>query len=165
VFPASIESVGIECPPKFSDGEVGAWFTGQQPDTGTVSGTEIVHRYLHEGPLIVCVYVHHHVDELVGEFGPFDPKPPPSPPPSPPAPPPSSPPVSPPATAPAPPPSAPLAPKPLTRAQKLTKALRECMMKPKRKRAGCEATARKLYGPKHKAKSHTHGATRGRQQA
>jgi hypothetical protein len=88
VFPARIESVSIECPPEFSDGEVGGWSTGVQSNTGPVSGTEIVNRFLHEGPLIVCIYVHpRNVDELVGKFGPFDPQPPSSPPPSPPAPP------------------------------------------------------------------------------
>jgi hypothetical protein len=39
-------------------------------------------------------------------------------------------------------------PKPLTRAQKLAKALEACKKKPKKKRAGCEAQARKSYGPK-----------------
>ena len=46
-------------------------------------------------------------------------------------------------------------PKPLTRAQKLTKALRACRKQhphAKRKRQGCEAHARKLYGPKPKAR-------------
>lgn len=40
--------------------------------------------------------------------------------------------------------------KPLTRAQKLAKALKQCKRQPKKKRAKCEATAKKLYGPKHK---------------
>jgi hypothetical protein len=39
------------------------------------------------------------------------------------------------------------APKPLTRAQKLTKTLKACKTKPKKKRAACEAQARKKYGP------------------
>jgi DNA-binding beta-propeller fold protein YncE len=45
--------------------------------------------------------------------------------------------------------------KPLTRAQKLTKALRACRKQhphAKRKRQACEAHARKLYGPKPKAR-------------
>jgi DNA-binding beta-propeller fold protein YncE len=42
--------------------------------------------------------------------------------------------------------------KPLTRAQKLTKALRACKKKPKSKRKSCEAQARKKYGAAHKAK-------------
>jgi Tol biopolymer transport system component len=37
--------------------------------------------------------------------------------------------------------------KPLTRAQKLTKALKACKTKPRKKRAACEAQARKKYGP------------------
>ena len=41
-------------------------------------------------------------------------------------------------------------PKPLTRAQKLAKALKACTAKPKRKRAACKAQARKKYGPKPK---------------
>lgn len=42
-----------------------------------------------------------------------------------------------------------LAAKPLTRAQKLTKALKACKKKrPRSKRAKCERTARQLYGPK-----------------
>jgi len=44
-------------------------------------------------------------------------------------------------------------PKPLTRAQELTKALKACKKKPKKKqRATCESQARKKYGPKAKAK-------------
>jgi Tol biopolymer transport system component len=43
-------------------------------------------------------------------------------------------------------------PKPLTRAQKLAKALKVCKQKAKKKRKGCEATARKNYGAKSKAK-------------
>jgi hypothetical protein len=51
----------------------------------------------------------------------------------------------------------PEAPKPpkskqLTRKQKLEKALEACRAKPKRKRKGCEALARKRYGAKSKAK-------------
>jgi hypothetical protein len=43
--------------------------------------------------------------------------------------------------------------KPLTRAQKLAKALKACTKdKAKKKRAECRAAARKLYGAKHKAK-------------
>jgi hypothetical protein len=44
-------------------------------------------------------------------------------------------------------------PKPLTRAQKLTKALRECKKQPKKKRGTCEAKAKKQYG-KAKPKKH-----------
>jgi hypothetical protein len=47
-------------------------------------------------------------------------------------------------------PPPPPGPKPLTRAQKLTKALRACHAKRNKKnRAACETTARKQYGPKH----------------
>jgi hypothetical protein len=42
--------------------------------------------------------------------------------------------------------------KPLTRAQKLTRALRACMGAPKRRRAVCERQARARYGPKVKVK-------------
>jgi hypothetical protein len=42
--------------------------------------------------------------------------------------------------------------KPLTRAQLLTKALKACKKGPKKKRAKCEAVARKKYGPKAKGK-------------
>jgi hypothetical protein len=38
-------------------------------------------------------------------------------------------------------------PKPLTRAQKLAKALKACKKKPKGRRRSCEKQARKLYGP------------------
>jgi hypothetical protein len=44
-------------------------------------------------------------------------------------------------------------PKPLTKAQKLAKALKTCKKKAKSKRAACEATARKQYAVKHKATS------------
>jgi hypothetical protein len=50
-----------------------------------------------------------------------------------------------------PPPTSP--PKPLTRAQKLAKALRACARKPKSKRAGCRKRARRQYGTQAKAKS------------
>jgi hypothetical protein len=43
--------------------------------------------------------------------------------------------------------------KPLTRAQKRAKALKACRKQPKKKRALCEAQARKRYGAKVKAKS------------
>ncbi|MCW3020502.1 MAG: hypothetical protein JWN10_2810, partial [Solirubrobacterales bacterium] len=43
-------------------------------------------------------------------------------------------------------------PKPLTRAQKLAKALKACQKKPKRKRAVCERQASRKYGAKPKAK-------------
>jgi hypothetical protein len=54
-------------------------------------------------------------------------------------------------------PLVPEAPKPpqskqLTRKQKLEQALKACRAKPKRKRKGCEALARKRYGAKSKAK-------------
>lgn len=42
--------------------------------------------------------------------------------------------------------------KSLTRAQKLAKALRACGKKPKKRRAGCGAQARRRYGPVRKAK-------------
>ena len=42
--------------------------------------------------------------------------------------------------------------KSLTRAQKLARALRACLAKPKAARAGCERQARKRYGPAGKAK-------------
>jgi hypothetical protein len=52
-----------------------------------------------------------------------------------------------------PPPVEKLVVKPLTRAQKLAKALKACHTKAnKKKRKACEATARKDYGPVHKAK-------------
>ena len=44
-------------------------------------------------------------------------------------------------------------PKPLTRAQKLAKALKACTTKPKKKRAACKAQAKKKYGPKPKPKA------------
>jgi hypothetical protein len=42
----------------------------------------------------------------------------------------------------------------VTRAKKLAKALKQCKKRPKKKRAKCEANAKKLYGkPKrHKSK-------------
>jgi DNA-binding beta-propeller fold protein YncE len=58
-------------------------------------------------------------------------------------------------------PPAPVAvkPKPLTRAQKLANALKACHVKKnKHKRAVCEATARKRYGPVHKAKKAKHAS-------
>jgi hypothetical protein len=45
------------------------------------------------------------------------------------------------------PPASKAAPKPLTRAQKLQRALAACKRQPKRKRAQCERQARKRYGP------------------
>jgi hypothetical protein len=64
--------------------------------------------------------------------------------------------LSPPALPAPPPPTAPkLKPKPLTRAQQLAKALKACRGKPKKskkKRAACEAQARKRFGGKTKAK-------------
>ncbi len=51
--------------------------------------------------------------------------------------------------------------KPLTRAQKLAKALKACRAKRnKRKRAGCEAQARRLYGAKAKARKTARGGKR-----
>jgi len=55
----------------------------------------------------------------------------------------------PPAESPPPPKST---PKPLTRAQKLAKALRACAKKPKNKRAACRKQARRQYGRQAKAK-------------
>ena len=49
-------------------------------------------------------------------------------------------------------PSKEAAPKRLTRAQQLAKALKACKGKPKRKRAACEAQARRRYGGKATAK-------------
>ncbi len=46
----------------------------------------------------------------------------------------------------------PVRPKPLTRAQKLAKALKACTKKTKKQRAMCKARARKLYGAKSNAK-------------
>jgi hypothetical protein len=40
--------------------------------------------------------------------------------------------------------------KPLTRAQKLARALKQCKKQPKKKRSKCEVKAKKLYAPKHK---------------
>jgi hypothetical protein len=61
---------------------------------------------------------------------------------------------------PAPPASAPAGKaKPLTRAQKLAKALKTCRKdKSKSKRSSCEKQARKRYGPKPKAKAKSHKA-------
>jgi hypothetical protein len=42
--------------------------------------------------------------------------------------------------------------KPLTRAQKLAKALKACKKKPKKKRASCQAQARKRYAIRTPAK-------------
>jgi hypothetical protein len=42
--------------------------------------------------------------------------------------------------------------RPLTRAQKLAKALKACRRKPKKKRRACERQARRSYGPAHRAK-------------
>jgi hypothetical protein len=50
--------------------------------------------------------------------------------------------------------------KPLTRAQKLAKALKACARKPKRKRAACIKRARRLYGAKATSKTHA-GRRRG----
>ncbi len=56
-------------------------------------------------------------------------------------------------------PSRTLKPKPLTRAQKLAKALRICKKGPKRKRAACEKKAHKSYGL---AKQRKHKSSRGK---
>ena len=48
-------------------------------------------------------------------------------------------------------------PKPLTRAQKLAKALKACQKKPKKRRAGCQRQARRAYGPVHKGKKSRKG--------
>ena len=68
---------------------------------------------------------------------------------------------------PAPPVAQQVKPKPLTRAQKLKKALAACKKKPKAKRAQCERHARKQYGPvkkkaKGKAKSKKSSRAQGR---
>jgi hypothetical protein len=52
--------------------------------------------------------------------------------------------------------------KPLTRAQKLKRALAACKKKPKAKRAQCERQARKHYGPLKKAKGKAGRASGGR---
>jgi len=55
-------------------------------------------------------------------------------------------------------------PKPLTRVQKLAKALKACKKQPKSKRARCESQARKRYGGKPKAKkSHSAGRSNAKQ--
>jgi len=149
---AEVHPASIECPPGFTESSLGAWI-GEVREAGTESGTAIANRYGHEGPLIVCVYVQEEKTHLVGEFGPFDPQPPPAPGPSP-SPAPSPPPTGPPTTGSVPPSqsapsSAPTPPTPLTRAQKLAKALKACNHKPKKRRAACRARARRLYGKKH----------------
>jgi hypothetical protein len=54
-------------------------------------------------------------------------------------------------------------PKPLTRAQRLAKALQACTRdKAKKKRTQCEATARKRFGVKHKAKKRKAGKRTGK---
>ncbi len=50
--------------------------------------------------------------------------------------------------------------KPVTRAQKLARALKACTSKPKRKRAACERQARRSYGPVGKAKKSNRGTHR-----
>jgi hypothetical protein len=49
-------------------------------------------------------------------------------------------------------------PKPLTRAQKLSKALKACKKRPRRKRAACVRQAEHEYGPVHKANARSKGA-------
>lgn len=48
-------------------------------------------------------------------------------------------------------------PKPLTRAQKLAKALKACQKKPKKSRVSCRRRAQRAYGPIHKAKKSRKG--------
>ncbi|HXP99156.1 MAG TPA: fibronectin type III domain-containing protein [Solirubrobacteraceae bacterium] len=52
--------------------------------------------------------------------------------------------------------------KSLSRAQKLTDALKQCLKKPKRKRASCETQARKHYGPIRKARKGLGTVVKGR---
>jgi hypothetical protein len=52
--------------------------------------------------------------------------------------------------------------KPLTRAQKLTEALKVCRRQPKRKRVSCEMHARKRYGPAKKAGKTSRSTAKGR---
>jgi DNA-binding beta-propeller fold protein YncE len=52
--------------------------------------------------------------------------------------------------------------RPLTRAQKLAKALRACRKKPKRRRAACEAEARRTYGSRRHGKTATHADRKAR---
>ena len=52
--------------------------------------------------------------------------------------------------------------KSLSRAQKLTDALKQCRKKPKRKRGSCETQARKHYGPIKKARKGSGTVVRGR---
>jgi sugar lactone lactonase YvrE len=60
------------------------------------------------------------------------------------------------------PPTSPPKPKPLTRAQKLTKALKTCRTKHnKRKRIACERQARKKYGAPAKKAARAHGTKKG----
>lgn len=60
--------------------------------------------------------------------------------------------ASPPETKPAPKPKL----KPLTRAQKLAKAMKACRSKPKQARGACDKQARKRYGPSKTAKKSSH---------
>jgi hypothetical protein len=53
-------------------------------------------------------------------------------------------------------------PRPLTRAQKLAKALKACAKKPKSKRAACRKQARRKYGASVKAKAKKTSGSRGR---
>ncbi len=52
--------------------------------------------------------------------------------------------------------------KSLSRSQKLAKALKVCRRETKRKRASCEALARKRYGPLKKARKRSKTAVKGR---
>jgi hypothetical protein len=53
-----------------------------------------------------------------------------------------------------------VAPRPLTRAQKLARALKACKKKPRQKRRACVRQAKWAYGPGRKAKKSTKGASR-----
>jgi hypothetical protein len=134
---ASVYSASAQCPPTWQ-GAGRNWVQKEKArrGPGTVSETQVVHRLGLGGPLVVCIYVEpkSNTNELVGRSGPFDPKP-----------------VPPPLVAPssAPPPSP-----PLTRAQKLAKALKACKKKPRKRRGACQRRARKLYGPKNKKHRH-----------
>jgi hypothetical protein len=57
-------------------------------------------------------------------------------------------------------PAAKVKPKPLTRAQKLARALRACKKKPKRKRAACRRLAHRRFGSVHHAKKTAKGGRR-----
>jgi YVTN family beta-propeller protein len=143
---ATVYSASSECPRSWED-TTRSWLQNGpvQQGPGTVSETERLDRGGLHGPLVACVYLNSEaMSELIARIGPFDPQPPPT------QPPPATPPsliVNLPTTF-----AHPSKTKPLTRAQKLARAFRACNRKPRRKRTGCRARARKLYGPKKKAK-------------